>query len=135
MGSEMCIRDSITNQQIRRVKQQLDLDQNQAIDEKKPVVIEVLNGNGAAGLASKTARFLRDRRLVVKKVSNSQSFNYKDTVIVDWKGNLEKSLKLAKMLKINPENIVVYDRQEKPLDTTLVLGKNWSFSYLEGLNE
>ena len=125
----------ITGRQIRRVTEQLALDKNQSIEVNQPVSIEVLNGNGTAGLASKTARYLRNRQLVVTKVSNSQSFNYEDTVIVDWKGNLEKSMRLAKLLKIEPENIIVYDRQEKPLDITLVLGKNWNLSYLEGLSQ
>ena len=89
----------ITGQQIRRVTEQLALDKNQSIEVNQPVSIEVLNGNGTAGLASKTARYLRNRQLVVTKVSNSQSFNYEDTVIVDWKGNLEKSMRLAKLLK------------------------------------
>ena len=44
-------------------------------------------------------------------------------------------MRLAKLLKIEPENIIVYDRQEKPLDITLVLGKNWNLSYLEGLSQ
>lgn len=125
----------ITSQQIIRVKQQLDLDKNQDIKEKNPVKIEVLNGNGKAGLASKTTRYLKARKLVITNVSNSRSFNYEDTVIVDWKGNLEKSMRLAKLLNIKPENIVVYDRQEKPLDITLVLGKNWDISYIEGLSK
>ena len=125
----------ITTKQISRVNQQLDLDKNQKISEQSPFIIEVLNGNGTAGLASKTARFLRDNKIVVSNVSNSQSFNYQDTLIVDWKGNIERSLKLAKLLKIEPSNIVVYDRQEKPLDITLVLGKNWTATYLEGLTQ
>ncbi len=125
----------ITNHQIRRVKQQLALDQNQEIKDRRPLKVEVLNGNGVAGLATKTARYLKNKKMVVTNVSNSQSFNYKDTVIVDWKGNLEKSMRLAKLLDIEPDNIVVYDRQEKPLDITLVLGKNWDISYIEGLNK
>lgn len=125
----------VTNHQIRRVSQQIALDNDQEWVEKNPFAIEVLNGNGTAGLASKTARFLRAKKMVVTKVSNSQSFNYADTLIVDWKGNVEKSLKLAKLLNIKPSNIVVYDRQDKPLDITLVLGKNWTTAYLEGLYE
>jgi LCP family protein required for cell wall assembly len=124
----------ITNHQIRRVKQQLALDQNQEIKENRPLKVEVLNGNGIAGLASKTAHYLKNKKMVVVNVSNSQSFNYDDTIIVDWKGNLEKSMRLAKLLNIEPDNIVVYDRQEKPLDITLVLGKNWDIANIEGLN-
>jgi LCP family protein required for cell wall assembly len=120
----------LTTQQIRRVKQQLALDKPST--NQHPVIIEVLNGNGKNGLATQTAQFLRKKNLVVSKVSNSQSFDYKHTVIVDWKGNLEKSLYLSKLLNIDASNIVVYNRQDKPLDITLVLGKNWSENHIEG---
>ena len=113
----------VSKNQIKRVKQQLVLDQQQSIRTEDPVLVEVLNGNGQAGIASSTARFLKEKNIVIKRVDNSESFDYKNTIIVDWKGNLEKSLRLAKLLNIDPSNIVVYDRKEKPLDITLVLGK------------
>ena len=116
----------VSKNQIKRVKQQLVLDQQQAIANNDPLVVEVLNGNGKVGIASSTARFLKAKNMIVTRVDNSESFNYKNTLIVDWKGNLEKSMKLAKLLNIDPSNIVVYDRKEKPLDITLVLGKNWT---------
>ena len=67
------------------------------------------------------------------RINNSESFNYESTLIVDWKGNLEKSMQLAKLLQIDESNIVVYDRKDKPLDITLVLGKDLSNDYLAGL--
>ncbi|MEK9727824.1 MAG: LCP family protein [Candidatus Margulisiibacteriota bacterium] len=123
----------VSKSQIKRVKQQIVLDNQQLIKNETPILVEVLNGNGIAGLASKTARFLKDHNLVITNVDNSESFNYKNTVIVDWKGNLEKSLKIAKLLNVDPANIVVYDRPNKPLDITLVLGLNWSENYVNGL--
>ena len=132
-GSKATTKKFVTKNQIRRVNHQIILDKKQSIIVEDPILIEVLNGNGIKGLASKTARFLKAKQLVVAKVNNSESFDYKTTVIVDWKGNLEKSLKLAKLLNIDPANIVVYDRQDKPLDITLVLGKNWSENYVNRL--
>ena len=85
--------------------------------------------------ATKTAIFLKDKQYVISKIGNSQSYHYNDTLIVDWKGNLEKSLKLSKLLNIDPENIVVYDRQEKPLDVTLVLGRDWTEHYIATLDD
>ncbi|MEC8678038.1 MAG: LCP family protein [Candidatus Margulisiibacteriota bacterium] len=116
----------VSKNQIKRVKQHLVLDQQQSIRSEDPVLVEVLNGNGQAGIASSTARFLKEKNMVITRVDNSESFDYKNTIIVDWKGDLEKSLRLAKLLNIDPSNIVVYDRKEKPLDITLVLGKNWT---------
>jgi LCP family protein required for cell wall assembly len=116
----------LTSDQIQRVGQQLLLDTHQNIDALSPMAIEVLNGNGISGLAVYTADVLRSYQLDVPIIDNSESFEYKDTIIVDWKGNLDKSMKLAQLLAIDPSNIVVYDRQDKPLDITLVLGKDWS---------
>ena len=65
------------------------------------------------------------RGIDVARVDNAGSFNYENTLIVDWKGNIEKVLVLAQLLKIDPKHIIVYDRPSKPLDATLVLGKDW----------
>jgi LCP family protein required for cell wall assembly len=121
--------------QIKRISQHIQLDDAQDIAQKSPITIEVLNGNGVAGLAIKTADFLKSLQLNVVKIDNSESFDYDTTLIVDWKGNIEKSLRLATMLGIDPANIVVYDRPEKPLDVTLVLGKNWSEAYMSRIVE
>lgn len=123
----------ISSKQISRATQQLDIDNKQEVKEQVNLSVEVLNGNGYKGVAKTAANFLKENGLVVMNVGNSNSFNYTNTLIVDWKGNVENSLKLARLLKINPENIVIYNRQDKPLDITLVLGKDWSSNYLEGL--
>ncbi|MGC6367763.1 MAG: LCP family protein [Candidatus Marinamargulisbacteria bacterium] len=127
-------RSYISKQQIKRFNQQLQLDKKQFIRQKAPIKIEVLNGNGFAGVATKAAKFLNQNNLRVVRINNSESFNYESTVIVDWKGNLQKSMQLAKLLQIDESNIVVYDRKDKPLDITLVLGKDLSNDYLAGLD-
>lgn len=127
-------RKYISKQQIKRFNQQIQLDKKQLIKQKAGVKIEVLNGNGFAGVATKAAKFLNQNNLRVVRINNSESFNYESTVIVDWKGNLQKSMQLAKLLQIDESNIVVYDRKDKPLDITLVLGKDLSNDYLAGLD-
>ena len=74
-------------------------------------------------------------KIILKiRINNSESFNYESTVIVIEKGNLQKSMQLAKLLQIDESNIVVYDRKDKPLDITAVLGKDLSNDYLAGLD-
>jgi polyisoprenyl-teichoic acid--peptidoglycan teichoic acid transferase len=128
-------RTVMSKKQIARVTQQLNLDGAQQIAPSQKLRVEVLNGSGYGGVAGQTAQFLRLKRFLVTHVGNSSSFDYKDTLIVDWKGNLEKSLRLSKLLNIKPTNIVVYDRQDKPIDVTLVLGKDWTLGYLELLKQ
>ena len=58
-------------------------------------------------------------------------------MIVDWHGSVDKSLELALLLEIDPSNIIVYDNKSKPLNFTLVIGKDWfgKQQLLERLNE
>ncbi len=123
----------ISSKQISRVSQQLEIDKKQEIINNTQLSVEVLNGNGYKGVAKNAADFLTENGLLVKNVGNSQSFNYESTLIVDWKGNVENSMKLANLLQVKPENIIIYNRQDKPLDITLVLGKDWTLGYLKGL--
>ena len=96
-----------------------------------PINVEILNGNGRIGSATKTALFLRHNNVKIYKISNSQSFDYKKTIIVDWKGDSAKSLKLSKLLNIDQKDIIVYDRQDKPIDFTVVVGEDWQQRIVE----
>ena len=116
----------IADHRIKRVTQQMTLDNTQDIHSFPQISIEILNGNGQPGLATKTAKAIQGDAMTVTRVGNSESFGYRDTIIVDWKGNIERSMMVASMLSIDPSNIVVYDREDKPLDITIVLGENWS---------
>ncbi|MDD5457005.1 MAG: LCP family protein [Candidatus Margulisbacteria bacterium] len=89
------------------------------------VSIEVLNGNGEPGIASKVAGKLKARGAIVPRVGEAAHHNYQNTVVVDWKGRTEEALELAKALNINPSYIVTYYLPKKTLDITVVVGKDW----------
>ena len=89
------------------------------------VKCEVLNGIGAAGIAKEAAKIFKVLGMVVPRFANAGHFDYKNTMIVDWRGNVDQSLELANLLDIDPDNIIVYNLKEKPLDFTIVLGKDW----------
>ena len=89
------------------------------------LIIEVLNGFGKPKAAQVAARFLKSKGIQVPKYSNAGTFSYTDTLIVDWKGNVESSLSLAQIMKIDPSKIIVYDKPDKPIDFTIVLGADW----------
>jgi len=94
-----------------------------------PLVAEVLNGKGTAGLGAVVSSFLQQRRVEIFNVDNAGHYNYEKTLIVDWKGNTDRAMYLAKMLKIDPSNIIVYDKPDKPLDVTLVIGHDWDLLF------
>ena len=49
----------------------------------------------------------------------------KKTVFVYWKGNPELAKNVTRFLGIDSKNIIIYDRQNKSIDFTLVLGQDW----------
>ena len=69
--------------------------------------------------------YLGSHGVKVSRFANAGHFDYKNTLIVDWHGNVERALELAHYLKIDPQNIILYDIQSKPLDVSIVLGRDW----------
>ena len=86
---------------------------------------EVLNGIGVPGIAKFAAKVFKSLGMVVPRFANAGHFDYAKTMIVDWRGSVDQSLELAHLLEIDPANIIVYDLPYKPLDFTVVLGKDW----------
>ncbi len=87
--------------------------------------VEVLNGNGAHGGARTLAKYLKKNKIKVPWFRDAANFNYDETLIVDWRGNLEGVSKLAAFLGIDPSKIIVYDRKDKKIDASVIIGKDW----------
>jgi len=115
----------VTIKEVSRITEQAGPIRMPGVSEAKRIRVEILNGNGVKGGAKTAAEFLEKKGFKITRFDNSASYRYEMTKVVDWKGNIEKALVLATMLNIDPKNIVVYDRPKKPLDITLVLGKDW----------
>ena len=118
-------RRQVTLSEVTRITEQTPL-----VTEKKVILnanlsVEVLNGVGKGGLAQLVASKLKKLDIKVTRFDNAGTFNYPETLIVDWKGKVESSLALAQELGIAPSNIIVYDRPNKKLDITIVIGQDW----------
>lgn len=87
--------------------------------------VEILNGYGAPQVAFDAAAYFKSWGAKVNRVHNAGSFSYKETLIVDWKGDVNKTVAIAKLLGIDASRIIVYDRPNKTLDITIVLGNDW----------
>lgn len=82
--------------------------------------IEVLNGTGEPGVAREVTMKLRKMGIDVLIEGNADHFDYKETVLVDRRGNPELMKRLARRLGVRT---VVKQIQEKPrTDATLVVG-------------
>jgi len=111
-----------TIKEVSRITQQKKVQDTAAL---KDVSIEVLNGLGVAGQARVGARAMKELGLKVARFGNAGAYDYPETLIVDWHGKLDKTVILAGVLGIDPSNIIVYDRPNKSIEATLVLGQDW----------
>ncbi len=86
---------------------------------------EILNGFGDPSAVEDTVKLIQLHGVRVAHTGSAGSTTYDQTMLVDWKGNVERVLALARLLSIDPSRIMVYDRPEKSVDVTIVLGKDW----------
>lgn len=85
-----------------------------------PFQIEVLNGTGEPGVAREVTMRLRKMGIDVLIEGNAQRFDYRETVLVDRKGNPELMKRLSRRLGVSR---VITQIQEKPrVDATLIIG-------------
>ncbi len=118
-------RRNMTLKEVNWFSQQTDLNKPKQYLKQQKLVVEILNGYGGAGQANRLAAHLKKFGIAVRRTGNAASFQYKETLIVDWKGKMDASLALSQLLSIDPTKIIVYDRPEKTLGITIVLGKDW----------
>ena len=90
-----------------------------------PIKVEVLNGCGVAGIASRTADFLRKKGFDVRDFKNAERSNYTHTVIYVRGSALAPGEDLAKnialpleMVKLKPDPDLV------DIDVTLIIGRD-----------
>ena len=96
-----------------------DIGKNLSVPEES-FQLEVLNGTGEPGVARDVTMKLRKMGIDVLIEGNAGNFDYRETVLVDRKGNPELMEKLSRRLNVKH---VVTQIQEKPrVDATLVIG-------------
>jgi len=87
---------------------------------EEPFQIEVLNGTGEPGVAGEVTMRLRRMGIDVLMEGNAGRFDYRESVLVDRKGNPDLMKRLSRRLGVTR---VVIQVQEKPrVDATLVIG-------------
>lgn len=94
-------------------------------DHNKNVTVEVLNGNGIMGVAHAVSKKISKQGIKVYRIGNASHQEYENTILIDWKGNSKEAKKIAKLFNIESSKIILYDKPQKKMDLTLVLGKDW----------
>ena len=86
------------------------------------VLVEVLNGCGARGIAGVVAEDLRIRGFDVVRIGNAGDFGYPVTVVVDRSGSEDKARQVAQAMGCS--HIVRQEASDAFLDVTVILGND-----------
>jgi hypothetical protein len=101
------------------------------IYEQNPILdieVEVLNGCGEAGLASRVSDFLRTNRIDVVRAENADHFAYTQTLLIQRNENVEALQKVAATLGFNPEDkrhVLIQPDAASDVDLTLIIGQDY----------
>ncbi len=86
------------------------------------IQIEVLNGYGEAGIATRYTNKLRNLGFDVVHSGNFESYDLEHTVVIARSNNKENARRVAQALGIDPRNILTETSPYYYLDATVVLG-------------
>ena len=90
------------------------------------IEIEIWNGCGIPKLADMYSYFLRAEGIDVLDSKNAKKFNYKESKILHHRGELERALALAKIMMIDPKNIIEDKNEHLFFDLTLIIGDDYN---------
>ena len=89
------------------------------------IQVEIWNGCGISNLAVMYTDFLRKEGLDVLDSKNADHFNYLKTTILHHRGDINRALVLADILKIDKSSIVDDKNENLFYDLTLIIGKDY----------
>lgn len=92
---------------------------------ERGIQVEVLNGCGVRGLADKAMRYLRENDVDVVSTGNYSTFDVLTTRILDRSDNRQKAVKVAKLLGIPEDRILLRKDTSLKLDVTIILGADY----------
>lgn len=115
--------------------------------QEEPVIlqVEVMNGCGVPGIANTFTDFLRENGIDVVRTGNYEeeefgrpNFNVDRTVIIDRRGKLKNSVRIAQVMGLNEDRVIQQVNQAYLIDATIVLGRDFrqlnSWKMLEKYN-
>ncbi len=89
------------------------------------IQVDVLNGCGVAGVATKFTQYLRSRGYDVVEMGNYRSFDVPESMVIDRTGNIEHAKKVAYALGIKDVNVIQQINLDYFLDVTIVIGRDY----------
>lgn len=95
------------------------------------IQIQVLNGCGVSGVASRFTSKLRRSGFDVVESGNFETFNVQKTFVIDRSGNLENARRVARALGIGDDQIIREVATGFYLDATVVIGFDYDLLNLQ----
>lgn len=94
-------------------------------EEPKILQIEVLNGCGVSGVAAKYTEYLRKEGFDVVRTENYETFNVLKTVVIDRRGKIQNSIRIASSLGFGEDRVLQEVNEAYLIDATVILGKDY----------
>ena len=95
------------------------------------IQLDVLNGSGVKGVASKFTSYLRSNGFDVVEMKNYKSSDLLETLVLDRVGDLTSARRVATALGVNERHIIQQLNPDYFVDVSVVIGKD--FSHLKPL--
>lgn len=89
------------------------------------IQLEVLNGCGVPGLATRFTSSLRRYGFDVVETGNFDNFDMTETLIISRNGNMQNARRVASALGIPEERILREESSDFYLDATIVIGSDF----------
>ncbi len=89
------------------------------------IQLEVLNGCGVPGIATRFTDSLRGFGFDVVESGNFDHFNVEQTFVISRSGNVENARRVAKAIGISEHQILIESSPDFYLDVTLIIGSDF----------
>lgn len=89
------------------------------------IQLDLLNGCGEPGAASKCTSYLRARGFDVVEMRNYKTFDVSESLVIDRSGNIETAKKVAYALGVKERNIIQQINHDYFVDVSVVVGRDF----------
>jgi len=91
------------------------------------IQVEILNGCGVAGIATRFTNEMRNAGFDVVESGNFERFDLEHSFVIDRIGNLDQARMIARALGIDENRIIRETSPDYFLDATIVIGHDYEF--------
>lgn len=91
----------------------------------KPIQLDVLNGCGVSGVASRITAHLRRKGFDVVDMRNYKTFDLQETLVIDRVGNLATARQVAQAMGVKRENVIQEINPDYFVDVSVVIGRDY----------